>query len=182
MEQPQQERELREWLDRLAIQDLINRYCDAVTRADWDQCEAVFAPDAVWESPLGPRFESRAAFLEGMRRTTSNDLFIQTPHSSVITLTGPDRATATTTLHELFRGVVPADSKLGEAGAEINIDQYGGPVGKSLPTWRATVFASARANPPETRGSEVPSRGRATRAALGVPPAQPVCCGAECGP
>ena len=125
MEQPQQERELREWLDRLVIQDLINRYCDAVTRADWDQCEAVFAPDAVWESPLGPRFESRAAFLEGMRRTTSNDLFIQTPHSSVITLTGSDRAKATTTLHELFRGVVPADSKLGEAGAEINIDQYG---------------------------------------------------------
>ena len=125
MEQPQQERELREWLDRLAIQDLINRYSDAVTRADWDQCEAVFAPNAVWESPLGLRFESRAAFLEGLRQTTSNDLLIQTPHSSVITLTGSDRAKATTTLHELFRGVVPADSKLGEAGAEINIDQYG---------------------------------------------------------
>jgi len=27
--------ELREWLDRLAIQDLINRYSDAMTRADW---------------------------------------------------------------------------------------------------------------------------------------------------
>jgi hypothetical protein len=52
MEQPRQERELREWLDRLAIQDLINRYSDAVTRADWDQCEAVFAPNAVWESPV----------------------------------------------------------------------------------------------------------------------------------
>jgi hypothetical protein len=125
MEQPQQERELREWLDRLAIQDLINRYSDAVTRADWDQCEAVFAPDAVWESPLGLRFESRAAFLEGLRQTTSNDLLIQTPHSSVITLTGPDRAKATTTLHELVRGAAPAASKLGEAGAEINIDQYG---------------------------------------------------------
>jgi SnoaL-like protein len=125
MEQPQQERELREWLDRLAIQDLINRYSDAVTRADWDQCEAVFAPDAVWESPLGLRFESRAAFLEGLRQTTSNDLLIQTPHSSVITLTGPDRAKATTTLHELNRGALPAASKLGEAGAEVNIDQYG---------------------------------------------------------
>ncbi len=34
--------ESREWLDRLAIQDLINRYSDAVTRADWQQCEAVF--------------------------------------------------------------------------------------------------------------------------------------------
>jgi hypothetical protein len=120
-----QDHEIRKWLDRLAIQDLIHRYSDAVTRADWDQCEAVFAPNAVWESPLGLRFESRAAFLEGMRRTTSNDLFIQTPHSSVITLTGSDRAKATTTLHELFRGVVPADSKLGKASAEINIDQYG---------------------------------------------------------
>ncbi|MDT5044423.1 MAG: hypothetical protein QOG75_276, partial [Mycobacterium sp.] len=29
------ETELREWLDRLAIQDLIYRYSDAVTRADW---------------------------------------------------------------------------------------------------------------------------------------------------
>jgi hypothetical protein len=39
--------ELREWLDRLAIQDLIYRYSDAVTRADWQQCEAVFVPDVL---------------------------------------------------------------------------------------------------------------------------------------
>jgi len=57
----QTEAELREWLDRLAIQDLIYRYSDAVTRADWHQCEAVFSPDATWESPiLGLRHESRA--------------------------------------------------------------------------------------------------------------------------
>ena len=35
----QTEAELREWLDRLAIQDLIYRYSDAVTRADWHQCD-----------------------------------------------------------------------------------------------------------------------------------------------
>jgi hypothetical protein len=58
------EPEVREWLDRLAIQDLISRYSDAVTRADWQQCAAVFAPDALWESPLlGMRFEDRASFL-----------------------------------------------------------------------------------------------------------------------
>jgi SnoaL-like domain len=119
------ELERREWLDRLAIQDLINRYSDAVTRADWDQCEAVFAPHAVWESPLGLRFESRAAFLEILRSTTSNDLLIQTPHSSVITLTDTDQAKATTTIHELSRGVGPADSKLGKAGTELNVEQYG---------------------------------------------------------
>ena len=119
------ETELCDWLDRLAIQDLIFRYSDAVTRADWVQCEAVFAPDAVWESPLGLRFDGRAAFVEMLRTTTSNDLLIQTPHSPVITLVDTDRATATTTIHELSRGVAPADSALGAAGAEINIDQYG---------------------------------------------------------
>ncbi len=120
-----QEQEHGEWIDRLAIQDLINRYSDAVTRADWDQCEAVFAPDAIWESPLGLRFDSRAAFLETLRPTTSNDLLIQAAHSSVITFTGRGRAKATTTIHELSRGVAPADSKLGAAGTEINIEQYG---------------------------------------------------------
>ena len=37
------EAELREWLDRLAIQDLIHRYSDAVTRSDYDRMMAVFA-------------------------------------------------------------------------------------------------------------------------------------------
>jgi hypothetical protein len=92
------EAELREWLDRLAIQHLIYRYSDAVTRADWQQCEAVFIPNAIWESsPLGLRYESRESFLQTLRATTTYDLLIQTPHSSVITLTGADQARATTT-------------------------------------------------------------------------------------
>jgi hypothetical protein len=73
---------------------------------------------------LGLRYESRAAFLEVLRATSSSDLLIQTPHSSVITLTGPDRAKATTTIHELTRGAAPADSTLGEAGSEINVEQW----------------------------------------------------------
>ncbi len=117
--------ELRQWLDRLAVQDLVFRYSDAVTRADWAACEAVFAPDVIWESPLGLRFEGRDAFLEMLRETTSNDLLIQTSHSPVITLTGPDRASATTTVHELSRGIARADSDLGAAGAEVNVDHYG---------------------------------------------------------
>jgi hypothetical protein len=40
---------------------VINRSSDAITRADWDQCRSVFAPDAVWEAPaLGMRFEGAA--------------------------------------------------------------------------------------------------------------------------
>jgi hypothetical protein len=59
----------REWLERLAIQDLIDRYSDAVTRAHWHQCETLFSSDAIWESPiLGLRYENRASFVE-MRAT-----------------------------------------------------------------------------------------------------------------
>ncbi|HEX3288129.1 MAG TPA: nuclear transport factor 2 family protein [Mycobacterium sp.] len=120
------ESDVRQYLDRIAIQDLIYRYSDAVTRADWTQCESVFTPDAVWESPvLGLRFESREAFLETLRATTTYDLLIQTPHSSVVTLTGADDATATTTIHEMNRGVIAMAGELGDAGTPINIDTYG---------------------------------------------------------
>ena len=48
------------WEDRDAIQQLIYRYSDAVTRADYEQMATVFAADAVWESPiLGMHFETR---------------------------------------------------------------------------------------------------------------------------
>ena len=119
------EAELRECLDRLAIQDLIHRYSDAVTRADWQQCEAVFAPDAVWESPgLGQRYESRASFMEILRATTIYDLLIQTPHSSVIAVTG-DHARATTTIHEVIRGIAAEETTLGASGSDANFEQYG---------------------------------------------------------
>jgi hypothetical protein len=120
------EAELREWLDRAAIRDLIYRYSDGVTRADWQQCESVFVADAVWEAPLlGLRYDSRAAFLETLRATTASDVLIQTPHSPVITFTGADEARATTTIHELNRGVTPSDSELGAKGSPINLDMYG---------------------------------------------------------
>jgi SnoaL-like domain len=111
--------EVQQWLDRLAIQDLINRYSDAVTRADWDQCEAVYAPDVLWESPgLGLRCEDRAAFMEMMRATSNDGLLIQTPHASVITLTNTDHARAKTTIHEFIRG-------LSIDGVQTDFEQYG---------------------------------------------------------
>src|ERR1700759_4625436 len=119
------ETELRDWRDRLAVQDLINRYSDAVTRADWPQCEALFTEDAVWETPAGLRFESRKSFIDFLKPTTSYDVLIQTPHASVISLSGADRASATTTIHELTRGIGLEDSDFGAAGAEINLEQYG---------------------------------------------------------
>jgi hypothetical protein len=111
--------EVGQWLDRLAIQDLISRYSDAVTRADWDQCEAVYAPNVLWESPgLGLRYEDRAAFMETMRGTSSAGLLVQTPHASVITLIDTDHARATTTIHEFIRG-------LWRGGVQSDVEHYG---------------------------------------------------------
>jgi ketosteroid isomerase-like protein len=118
--------ELREWLDRLAIQDLIHRYSDSVTRADWELCEALYAQDAIWESPgLGMRYEGRDALMEMLRATSGSDILIQTAHNSVVKLTGVDEAQATTTTYEFMRGKLTAESELGESGTEANIEQYG---------------------------------------------------------
>jgi hypothetical protein len=118
--------EVREWLDRLAVEALIHRYADSVTRADWPQCESVFAPHATWESPLlGMRFD-RDAFLDMLRETAHGfDLLIQTVSSPVVHFDGPARATATTTVHELVRGVSATDTALAAEGSAVNIEQYG---------------------------------------------------------
>jgi hypothetical protein len=123
-----QEAEVGRWMDRLAIQDLIYRYSDAVTRADYEQMATVFAPGAVWESPLlGMHFQNAREFIDFQSDgSTALEVLIQTAHNPVIDLEGDDHARATTTIHERIRGVGgDLDSLLGAAGAEINVDQYG---------------------------------------------------------
>jgi hypothetical protein len=119
------EPELREWLDRIAIQDLIYRYSDAVTRADWVQCEAVFAPDAIWECPtLGLRYESARSFVEALTATTF-EILIQTANSPVVSFIAANNATATTTIHEMNRSITEIASALARAGEPVNIDMFG---------------------------------------------------------
>jgi len=89
------------WVDQLEICELAVRFSDAVTRGDWDQFEAVFTPDAVWEESepfaatlVGARGirESVAASMAGV------DLYVQMPHHTVVTRLERDRASATTTI------------------------------------------------------------------------------------
>jgi hypothetical protein len=120
--------ELRSWLDRLAIQDLIHRHSDAVTRADWKQCEVLYAADAVWEIPaLGLRYEGVAALIEMLEGTSSFEMMIQTPHAPVINLVDSDQARATTTIHEWMRGVTQIDSATIDVhkGDQTNQEFYG---------------------------------------------------------
>jgi hypothetical protein len=119
------EAEVREWIDRVAIQDLIYRYSDGVTRGDWPQCEATFAPDAIWECPtLGLRYEPVRAFFETLRATTF-EILVQTAMCPAVTFTDADRAMATTTIHEMNRSVTEIGSELASTGEQMNLDMHG---------------------------------------------------------
>lgn len=97
---------LAEWLDKLAIQELIARYTSAATRGDWDALEALFAPDATLV--LGPPFEMTAEGARAIREMLAaqvdpQDFFLQMTHDSVVALLGDGRATGVTTIHALAR-------------------------------------------------------------------------------
>src|SRR4051794_6909397 len=117
-----------EWVDKLAIQDLIHRYADGVNRADWAQVRSVYADHAIWESPaLGMHFATAQEFCDMLAQTErTSTLLIQTTHSTVVRLTSSDTATATTTIHEMSLGTVLVDGALGAAaGDHINFEDYG---------------------------------------------------------
>ena len=121
-----QDEEVGQWLDRLVIMDAINRYSDSVTRGDYEHTAELFAPDAVWEERGGEHFETADEFVTYLVEGSATlEVLIQTPHSSVIEFTGADRATATTTIHEMARGVGGRGSALTEAGTEAAVDRYG---------------------------------------------------------
>ena len=92
-------------LDRAAIQDLVYRYSDSVTRGDWEKTAETLTVDAVWESPaLRLHFEGSGEFLDYLRSTIASDaVLIQTAHGTVVDFTGPSSATATTTINEIVR-------------------------------------------------------------------------------
>ena len=108
---PMPEPTLRRWTDELEIRDLVVRFSDAVTRGDWDQFEAVFAPDAVWEEsePFANRYVGARTIRESVAESMSHvDLYVQMPHGTVVTAVADDRASATTTI----QGVSAVDDLL----------------------------------------------------------------------
>ena len=132
----------QEWVDRLAIQDLIFRYSDSVTRGDYEHTAMLFAPDAIWEEQGGMRFESAAEFIDYLvEGSASLELLIQTPHGSVIDFPEPGRAKVSTTTREIVRGVGGGQSASGDAGTELNVDRfaiYHDELGKFGSEWKFT--------------------------------------------
>jgi SnoaL-like domain len=88
--------------EHLAIQDVISRYTNAVTRRDWAAITATFSPKATWEVVGGPHnFKLEGAALgSGIRQaieTTSSLIQLITPSSIEVNGT---QAVAHCNLHE----------------------------------------------------------------------------------
>jgi ketosteroid isomerase-like protein len=93
------------WIAKQAVRELIDNYCDAINRGDWDRYQGTFAPDAVWEAPaLDMYIEGAAAIRETVSSlTASADVYLQTPSAVVVKLVDVDRATASSTVREQIR-------------------------------------------------------------------------------
>ena len=116
------------WFDKVAIQELIFRYSDSINRGDLEATETVFAPDAIWESPLfGMHFESARAFCTFLAaNSTGVELLIQTPHCPVITLSGADHANCDHNDLRVVPGKVTEEGNpFGPVGTEINFEDFG---------------------------------------------------------
>ena len=93
------------WMAKQAVRELIENYCDAINRGDWDRYQSCFAPDAVWEAPaLDMHLQGAAAIRATVSDLTSSaDVYLQTAAAVVVTLLDAGRATASCTVREQIR-------------------------------------------------------------------------------
>ena len=131
--------ELSDWLDKLAIQELIVRYSDIATRGLWEEFERLWTADAVWETapPINDRTVGANAIRAQVAKNLAGEEFlVQTTHGSVVTLHGGDRASATTTIHAIARR--------GEDHAVTNYGIYFDELARTEDGWK---FARRRLQP-----------------------------------
>ena len=117
----------------LAIQDLLNRYTNAVNQRDWPALQAVFAEDGVWDCG-GPQMGEQSFLFSGAAGCangiagliTPTECCVQSNHSTVIEVTGR-RAVATSTINEyvILNGADTATSIWGTYYDEIHLEADG---------------------------------------------------------
>jgi hypothetical protein len=117
----------------LAIQNLLNRYTNAVNQRDRAALRAVFAEDGIWDCG-GPQmasmsflFKGAADCADGILGLLSNaECCIQSNHAIVIEVTGRE-ATATSTVNEyvMMNGAATATSLWGTYYDEVHLDDDG---------------------------------------------------------
>jgi ketosteroid isomerase-like protein len=87
--------------DEVSIQQTLNRYAVAASRADWDRVLATFAPDGVWAIPgFEARYQGFEEIRVGLIRFSSPmDYIVQVAAPAVIEVEG-DTATAQSVIRE----------------------------------------------------------------------------------
>ena len=108
----------------VAIEQLIYRYSDAVTRGDRVQFEALWTPDIAWEVvPQGIRVEGLENVCETVAQLLETyESFVQVATNPVITLLDDEHATASTIVHEMGKRKLGAEPNPSASG---DIDLYG---------------------------------------------------------
>ena len=117
----------------LAIQDLLNRYTNAVNQRDWPALQAVFADDGVWDCG-GPQMGDQAYLFSGAAGCangiagliTPTECCVQSNHAIVIEVTGR-QAMATSTINEfvIVNGIATATSIWGTYYDDIQLEADG---------------------------------------------------------
>ena len=106
-ETPNTEAALSCMIDEAAIRNLVARFADSVTRADYDMFRSVWADDAefiIGEAPNGQSATGVDDIVAMLRRLwTGMDFFVQFALPGVIEISG-DEATTRTLCHEAARG------------------------------------------------------------------------------
>lgn len=85
--------------DVTAIQQLLNRYTEAASRADWPTVNSCFTEDAIWETPAGKIAGRDAAIAKMGELVAGFDYIVQLNAPGVITVDG-DAATARSVIRE----------------------------------------------------------------------------------
>lgn len=87
--------------DEYAIQQVLNTYSEAASRADWDTVMGTFIADGIWSIPdVGAHFEGAAQIRDGLRQFSDPmDYIVQLNAPALIAIDG-DTATTRTVIRE----------------------------------------------------------------------------------
>jgi SnoaL-like domain len=149
-------------IDRQAITDLLYRYSDIVTRAAWDEDEALFVDDAVIEiaAPFDARIEGAEAIRAWRASTGSFEVLFHITFAPSIRHLTSDRAQVTSQSLEMVRGPAAAESEpLNSAFRSIYYDD----IVKRDAAWQ---FARRRCRPIYVEPGAVAGQTLAVRATL----------------
>ena len=113
-------------MDLVAIEQLLYRYSDVVTRGVWAEDQALFVADAVLEiaSPFDARVEGVQAILDYRKASARFEFLIHTTYSPAIRLLDPGHAKATSQTREMVRGRAATSDAVTQPATPLNIEFY----------------------------------------------------------